>query len=330
LTARLAKTSDFPGAMISVGLSEVEIQTYLEQVASHFGENGIAVGCVNSPKNVTITGREDQIDVLRNLMKEKNIFARKLLVNVPYHSRYLESIAAEYLDLMGNLSSQQVTETATMISSVTADRVTVDELCSGHYWVRNLVSRVRFSEALARACVPPSQGPRTTTKESTQPQIDDLLEIGPHCALQGPIRETLKTLTKAKPIEYSSTLVRFVPATESLPEALGRLHCGGHSIDLSRFNKQGSTSAGSLDALVGLPEYPFDHSVAYWRESRLSQGYRFRKEPRNDFLGIPVPDWSPLEARWRRKIRLGDSPWLEDHKVGEPSFLALLGMINDL
>lgn len=301
---------------MSVGLSEVEIQTYLEQVTSHFGENGIAIGCINSPKNVTVTGREDQINMLRDLTNQKNIFARKLLVSVPYHSRYLESIAAEYLDLMGKLSSQQLTKAPTMISSVTADIVTIDELCSGHYWVRNLVSPVRFSEALTRACVAPDQARRKTFKESTQPQIDDLLEIGPHCALQGSIRETLKALTKAKPIEYSSTLVRFVPATESLPEALGRLHCGGHPVDLSGFNTQGSTFPRSIEALADLPEYPFDHSISYWRESRLSQGYRFRKEARNDFLGIPVPDWSPLEARWRRKIRLGDSPWLEDHKVG--------------
>lgn len=315
---------------MSVGLPEVEIRTYLEQVTNRFGENGIAIGCMNSPKNVTITGREDQIDMLRDLMDEKSIFARKLLVNVPYHSRYLESIAAEYLDLMGELSSQQVMKPPTMISSVTADVVAADELCSGQYWVRNLVSPVRFSDALVRACVPPDQARRKTAKESTQPQIDDLLEIGPHCALQGPIRETLKTLTKVKPIEYSSTLVRFVSAIESLPDALGRLHCGGHSIDLSGFNKQGSTFPRCLGTLADLPEYPFDHSVSYWRESRLSQGHRFRKEPRNDFLGIQVPDWSPLEARWRRKIRLADSPWLEDHKVGKSSFFALLWNFNGL
>ena len=307
---------------MSVGLSAAEIQGYLEKVTSHFDENGIAVGCINSPKNITITGREDQIDMLKGLMDEKNIFARKLLVNVAYHSRYLESITAEYLGLMGDLSSQHLTETPTMISSVTADLVTVDELRQGHYWVRNLLSPVRFSEALARACVPPAQVRRKTVNESTRPQLDDILEVGPHCALQGPIRETLKALPKAKSIEYSSTLVRFVSATESLLEALGRLHCGGHSIDISEINNQGSTSPRSLGMLADLPEYPFDHSCSYWRESRLSQGYRFRKEPRNDFLGIPVPDWNPLEARWRHKIRLVDSPWLSDHQVCTPLFFA--------
>ena len=307
---------------MAVGLSAAEVQGYLEEVTNHFGEVGIAVGCINSPKNVTITGRGDQIDMLKDLMNENNIFARKLLVNVAYHSRYLESIAAEYLDLMGELSSQHLTETPTMISSVTADIITVEELCQGHYWVQNLLSPVRFSEALARACVPPAQARRKTVNESTRPQINDLVEIGPHCALQAPIKETLKALTKAKPIEYSSALVRFVSATESLLEALGRLNCGGHSIDLSEINKQGSTSPCSLEMVADLPEYPFDHSCSYWRESRLSQGYRFRKEPRNDFLGIPVPDWNPLEARWRHKIKLADSPWLQDHKVDTLLFFA--------
>ena len=121
---------------MAVGLSAAEVQGYLEEVTNHFGEVGIAVGCINSPKNVTITGRGDQIDMLKDLMNENNIFARKLLVNVAYHSRYLESIAAEYLDLMGELSSQHLTETPTMISSVTADIITVEELCQGHYWVQ--------------------------------------------------------------------------------------------------------------------------------------------------------------------------------------------------
>ena len=315
---------------MSVGLSEVEIKMYLEQVIRHFGESGITVGCINSPKNVTITGREDQIDMLRKLMNEKNIFARKLLVNVAYHSQYLEGIATEYLDLMGKLSSQKVTNTPTMISSITADIVTADELCSGHYWVRNLVSPVRFSEALARVCVPPHQKRQKTVKERAQLQIDDILEVGPHCALQGPIKETLETLTKVKPIEYSSTLVRFVSAAESLPEALGRLYCRGHPTDLSGFNNQGSTLLAFTGPLADLPEYPFDHSISYWKESRLSQGHRFRKQPRNDFLGTPVPDWSPLEARWRRKIRLGDSPWLEDHKVGTFAISVSLLVFNKL
>lgn len=317
LTGRLVESGAMSGGMLSVGLSETEVKDYLEKVMSKFAHRGISVGCINSPRNVTITGHQDQIEALKVLLDEENIFARRLLVNVAYHSSYLKGLSDQYMDLMGQLSGQYLSRCskATMISSVTADVVTADELCQGRYWVRNLLSPVRFSEALTFACVPSTQPGQKGVSENAQLQIDDILEIGPHSALQGPIRETMKAINKTKPMEYSSALVRFVSGTESLLEALGRLSCRGHSIELSEVNHN-SKSHETPGLLADLPEYPFDHSRSYWRESRISQGHRFRKALRNDSLGIPVPDWSPIEARWRRRIRLSDSPWLEDHKVG--------------
>ena len=314
LTARFAINT--PGAMLSVGYSEKEIRVYMDKVMCKFGNPGISIGCINSPGNVTITGREDQIDMLKNILDEIGVFARKLLVNVAYHSPHLESIADEYLHLMGSLSSQHLPEIPIikMVSSVTADTIDPSELCKGQYWVRNLLSPVKFCEALTHVCATYSRAAKEATNYSLQSQVDDLLEIGPHSALQGPIKETLKSLSKIKPIGYSSALIRRVSATESLLGALGSLRCRGHSMNLAAINQQSSASHAQ-ELLTGLPEYPFDHSRSYWRESRLSQGHRFRKQPRDSLLGTPVPDWNPLEARWRRKIRLADSPWLQDHKV---------------
>lgn len=301
--------------MISVGQSETEIQGYLNKVTQQFDEKGLWIGCINSPKNVTVTGRKDQIEVLKSMLDEDKIFAQKLLVNVAYHSPYLKSITAEYLDLIGELSSQHLSEPPTMVSSVTAEIITTDELRQGSYWLRNLVSPVRFSEALRRACTLSVQPRQNAVGEGNQLHIDDLLEIGPHSALRGSIRETLNTGTKAMSVEYSSALVRSTSATDSLFEALGRLYCRGHSMNLSKINQEDSAFPRSLGMLSNLPEYPFNHARSYWRESRLSKGHRFRQQPRNPFLGTPVPDWNPVEARWRRKIRLVDSPWLQDHKV---------------
>ncbi|MCJ1238324.1 polyketide synthase, partial [Varicellaria rhodocarpa] len=89
-----------------------------------------------------------------SILDEKGIFARKLLVNVTYHSTHLDSIADEYLHLMGDLSSQYPLEIleVKMVFSVTADIKDLSELCKGQYWVRNLLSPVKFCEALTHVC----------------------------------------------------------------------------------------------------------------------------------------------------------------------------------
>src|SRR5271170_6415748 len=54
ISAALAKFGRSRGAMMAVGLSEAAVQKYLDKADEH--TKGAVVGCVNSPKNVTLTG----------------------------------------------------------------------------------------------------------------------------------------------------------------------------------------------------------------------------------------------------------------------------------
>jgi len=315
LVDRVAKNSPKAMAMLSVGLSEHDILPYIQRVEETTGEVGMSVGCINSPTNVTITGLESMITVLKMLLDEQNIFARKLAVNIAYHSQYLEPMVNDYLQLVGNVSSYHINRPTKMISSVTAEIVGERDLCQVAYWVRNLISPVRFSAALTAACAPSTKACKKDETGRQNTRLDFLLEIGPHSALQVPIKQILVSLAITKPPKYTSVLVRSVPAISTLLEALGTLYCNGHSMSLSKINQKSSAFDKACKVLTNLPEYPFDHSRSFWRESRISAGHRFRKQPYNHFLGAPVPDWNPMEARWRRKIKLTESQWLEDHKA---------------
>ena len=309
-------------AMLSVGLSALDIEEYFQKIRKQFEEICISVGCINSPENVTVTGREDQILILQAILEANNIFARRLAVNVAYHSPFLESIAAEYVELLGELCSQDIPATPKMISSVTTECIH-QELSKGLYWAKNLLSPVKFSEAVKHACVPSSILGAENNDGSPLPTLNHLLEVGPHSTLQGPIMDIIKALPKSNIVEYFSTLKRSVPATTSLFDMLGRLHCRGHPMSLSQINQQSSAPPRNCPGpLSDLPEYSFDHSRSYWRESRISQCYRFRGEPRNPFLGTRTPDWNPAEAKWRRIIKFAESPWVQDHKVILHNFAA--------
>jgi acyl transferase domain-containing protein len=62
-------------------------------------------------------------------------------------------------------------------------------------------------------------------------------------------------------------------------------------------------------------------------ESTLSKNTRFRKFPRHDLLGSPVPDWNPREAKWRNYLSVGESPWVAGHGVNGLDVYPAAGML---
>ena len=50
--------------MMATGLSKDEATAYLQNLQHHFGSRGVYIACFNSPKSVTLSGDEEQIDFL--------------------------------------------------------------------------------------------------------------------------------------------------------------------------------------------------------------------------------------------------------------------------
>ena len=316
LAGDLARSTENHGAMMSVGASEEAILPYLKGLKPIF--EGVTVACINSPDNVTVAGGRPEIDALKVILDADGIFARKLKVSVAYHSPQMNKIADEYLESIQNLEKGDPwAGSPAVISSVTGNRVLPAELSQGSYWVKNMVSPVRFSDAIAQLTSNTGTSKKKLgmgRKESAP--IYELLEVGPHGALRAPIKSILENASRDQEVSYDSILVRHVSSVDTTLKVIGRLHCLGYSIAFHSINHIG-TKETSLMTLANLPEYPFDHSQKHWYESRISKGLRFRKHPRLDLLGTPVPDWNPLEARWRKIIRLSETPWVEDHKVND-------------
>ena len=318
LAATLANQHENRGGMLAVGLSKDEILPYLDRVAHQFEEYDLVVACINSHRNITISGGELQIDALKVLLDGNSIFSRKLLVDVAYHSPRMKVIASEYLTAIGDLQMENPSlAIGKMISSVSAREASVQELCDGQYWVQNMISPVRFSEALQIMCARSRKTIRRKLDRSHQDiiTVEDIVEIGPHSALRGSVRDSLKVLSREKEVRYSSALVRNMSARKTILELIGHLHCLGYGINLSHVNSPDTDSSNVPIILTDLPEYPFNHSKPYWLESRVSRGYRFRKTSRLDLLGSRVLDWSHLEPRWRNFIKVSELSWIEDHKV---------------
>jgi acyl transferase domain-containing protein len=308
------------GGMMSVGLSEAKVQPYLDSATSSLGNGSLAVACVNSPSNVTISGKRTHLEHLRAQLDEDKVFCRVLLVQVAYHGPLMLQVASQYQRSIADLTPGFTRHggEVRMISSVTGALISGDELCSSAYWVRNMVSQVKFCQAVQTLCQHHSgqASKKIDLSHRRIIQADYLLEIGPHSTLSGPIRDSLKE--NSKQVTYGSTLTRNTSAVKTLLEAAGKLHCYGYSMDLLRLNEPHGVSKRTPMILPNLPEYPFDHSRSYWHESRYSRNTRLRVSERNSFIGLPVYDWNPLDCRWRIFLRQSDHAWITDHQVSNP------------
>jgi acyl transferase domain-containing protein len=208
------------GRMMAVALSTDEMQKYLANL-----KEGIAIiACINSPESVTISGDEFAVLELQNLLKHDGIFARLLKVDNAYHSHHMKIIEHHYLQSIKGLQPLAAKLGRKMVSSVTGEVINSSDL-GPYYWAQNLVSPVKFLEAL------------TSLLRSKGYKPDIILEIGPHAALQGPIKQILDATlkTKSKPISIS-ILYRGKDAISTSLSTAGYLWTLGTPIDLNKVN----------------------------------------------------------------------------------------------
>ncbi|EXA46383.1 hypothetical protein FOVG_07101 [Fusarium oxysporum f. sp. pisi HDV247] len=292
--------AEVPGSMMAVSLGEAEAQRYIDRVTTGI----VSVACVNSPESSTISGDLAAIEELKSLLDAERIFARKLKVDTAYHSHHMRRIAQDYHKAMQNIESSDVRSDVAFYSSVTG--TTKSAAFGADYWSENLVSQVKFSQALALL---------RDDQLRNEPGMDTsiFIEIGPHSALAGPSRQTLAPSGGAKfKFEYFSALVRHKNAVQTVLSLAGKIFELGLKVDLEAVLKM--TDEGEPEIIRDLKSYPWD-LAPFWHESRLSKDHRFRKFPPHDLVGLLDPASTVQEPRWRYLINLNALPWLRDHVV---------------
>lgn len=317
------------GAMMAVGMSAEEVQPYLDD----FQPRQLVVACINSPSSVTISGDIPAIDALAQRLKDQQVFRRRLEVGVAYHSPHIEQVAKQYYSLIGQIQPRgldQITEDKrgkwpSFFSSVTGKMAPLQEL-HARYWVSNLVGQVKFAQSLRTLCFE-TNGQRDGNTGASRvrragaakkPSVDCLIEIGPHAALSGPIKQILQADAKlnAADIVYISILTRKANAVTTALGAVATLASLNYPINFGTINRPAGTKKGSTPQLLtNLPTYAWNHTRSYWAEPRLSKMYRNRMSSRMDLLGAPDNMACPFEPRWRTYIRTSELPWLLDHKI---------------
>ncbi|KAH8662215.1 hypothetical protein BX600DRAFT_414262 [Xylariales sp. PMI_506] len=297
------------GRMMAVGLSAEDASVYVDRVAC----GKAVVACINSPSSVTLSGDEDAILELKQLLTADGVFTRLLVVDIAYHSHHMMRCASEYLHAH---EPPQRTAMPTMFSSVNGKPVSWESL-TPTYWMINMVSPVRFSDAFEEMMLQPN---------GKKPDI--ILEVGPHATLQGSVQQILDVDIRArrKPI-YLSLLHRKRGAVATTLEAVGKLWSRGCNICMPWVIMR-NIQCSRPRLIVDLPSYAWNHDTLYWHESHLSRANRFQVHGRYDLIGRPTADSVPFQPRWRGFFRVHENPWLVDHQVQKTIVYPAAGMVS--
>ncbi|KAK0126530.1 hypothetical protein ONS95_008126 [Cadophora gregata] len=300
------------GAMMAVGASKEDIAPLISQLK----EKEVRIACFNSPSSLTVSGDEPALDELQGLIEAKQFFNRKLQVDVAYHSHHMKLVADEYDETLDSIEQPLVTDVK-FHSSLYGNLVEGSKL-QPSYWVDNLTKPVRFSEALTSMCKP---------VDGYKTGVDIIVEIGPHSALAGPVKQILKANgANTMAILYASALIRKKDAVESAMDLAATLFVKGATLNLGAVNFPRPRKAPLL--LVDMPRYPWNHQTKYWHESRISQKHRNRSAPRNDTLGTLANYSNDLEPTWRNILRIDEVPWLRHHKIQGLTLFPMSGFLS--
>uniref|UniRef100_A0A8H7K7F4 Carrier domain-containing protein n=1 Tax=Bionectria ochroleuca TaxID=29856 RepID=A0A8H7K7F4_BIOOC len=281
LRGNVAASLRTDGAMLSIGLGAKDASTLIEEHESC--RDRVVVACHNSSRNVTLSGDRDAIEKLKDAADAKGIFARVLRTGGKLITRDTRKTLQPRILICSNLHHRS----------------------TKHLYRQQ--SPVLFNS-----------GVEEMLKEMTE--VNLLVEVGPHPALKGPLRDICQT-TNNSHVGYLNTLKRQENDVDQMLQLAGSLWSQGDQIDIERvtsveeMGKLGTVQVRPGTLLVDLPTYGWTYPKPVLGEARASKEHRQMKEPRHDILGRRVIGASPLEPLWRNVLRHEDVPWLTQHQV---------------
>ena len=326
--ARLLRQQRQKGGMLALGVGFEEASALIQQHAKGYA----TVAAINSSQSVTISGDQSAIENVQKVAEASGLFARRLKIEMAYHSRHMEEVAAFYREAIQPFCDEdaprfsQVVPSSLFVSSVTghvADSATVD----ASYWVKNLVRPVRFADAIHSVFTLPGG------KINAARRLPDVvIEIGPHAALKNPIKQTLELVKLQKSdrsntsaFTYLPSLVRGTDGNEALLSLAGTLFTLGAPIQLGAVNQ---TNKHNAHVVTGLPAYAWDKSTSYEIRPRATHEKLFPGEPYNPLLGIRVISNGGRERAYRQAFTLDEMPWIRDHNVAGAVIFPMTGYMS--
>lgn len=167
---RLIQELPKEGSMLAVNMSILQ----LKELLGEFNENVISVAAVNSPANIVLSGRKDDISIIKNMIDNKGEVCKLLHVSHAFHSYLLEPMIVKYREILETVKFYS--PNIPIVSNVTGSFIDEKEICSSEYWCKHIIKGVQFKESIEKIA---------------ETGIKYFIEIGPHPVLTHFIKQIL-------------------------------------------------------------------------------------------------------------------------------------------
>jgi acyl transferase domain-containing protein/thioesterase domain-containing protein/acyl carrier protein len=236
------------GAMVAVQASEAEA---LEALA---GFDGVGVAGVNGPLSVVLSGDEEAVLGLAGVLEERGRKTRRLRVSHAFHSARMDGMLEEFERVLEGLSFSA--PTIAVVSNLTGEPVSVEQVRDPGYWARLVREPVRFAD-----------GVRWLSEQG----VRSFLELGPDGVLSALCHDCLADRGGADgaggdgawsgaPVTAVPLLRGGRPEASTLIGALARMWVGGARVDWGAMLER----AGARR--VALPTYAFQRE-RHWLDA---------------------------------------------------------------
>ncbi|WP_443049727.1 SDR family NAD(P)-dependent oxidoreductase [Streptomyces sp. HD] len=277
---RLMQALPAGGAMVAVQATEDEVLPLLT--------DGMGIAAVNGPQSVVIAGTADAVEEVADHFRTEGRKITSLRVSHAFHSPLMEPMLADFRAVAEELSYER--PRLSLVSTVTGEEATADEVMSPDYWVQHVRRTVRYADAVHTLA---------------QSKVTRFLELGP----DGTLTALARTLFDDDRRVLVPVLRKEGSEAETLLRAVGALHVHGHSPDWS------ALFPGARN--VELPTYAFQQR-RLWLDPMPGGGRRGGGHP---LLGSAVTLADSSAVLSTTVLSTRTHPWLADHTVAGSTVL---------
>jgi acyl transferase domain-containing protein/NADPH:quinone reductase-like Zn-dependent oxidoreductase/acyl carrier protein len=223
------------GAMVALEISEAEATSWL----ADYGDR-LALAAVNGPRAIALSGDEDAVLETARVWQERGRKTKQLRVSHAFHSAHMDAMLDPFRRVAESVSFSE--PTIPLVSNLTGELASAEELCTANYWASHVRGTVRFAA-----------GARWLGEHG----VHSFLELGPDGVLSAMTKECFAE-DEQRDAPIAVPLLRAArPEVSTLFDALAQAWVGGVDIGWELIATQGGGRS------VELPTYAFQRE-RYW------------------------------------------------------------------
>ncbi|PZO15512.1 MAG: hypothetical protein DCF25_13595 [Leptolyngbya foveolarum] len=261
------------GQMLSVALSEEQLQPYLGDASGDVSNNDLWLAVNNGPQLCVVSGTVVAIAALQTRLEADSIVCRLLKTSHAFHSPLMTAALEPFQKAVSQVTLHP--PQIPLISNVTGTWLTPEAATDPKYWADHLRQPVQFSKGVGELL-------------KQLPTV--LLEVGPG--------RTLATLARQQVLGDTQVLTSLRHPKDSvsdlafLLDTLGQLWQTGTAINWTAFY------AHEQRRRVRLPTYPFERQP-YWIELAPAAAQSVTMRDSRSPIAQPVDQWFYLPS-WKQ------------------------------